>query len=1058
VTDAGLKVIVSNCPERLVQAILEHTADTADVLSPDLVVVQTRPMQRFLSLYMAERRGVCAGVDFPYPVALVYSLFRQVLPATPKDETFLQNAMTWCILEVMPNVVDAPEAGPLRSYLGDGNDLKAYQLARVTAGLFDQYLIFRPDLIEAWERGEPAGRAPHAAWQALLWRTMASGHETQHRVALRQAFLDELASDKAIPGLPRRLSVFGVASLPPFYLEVFSALAKRIQVTVYQLGHCGTGLPSPLALGLDTVGTEFRELLRSGGGVETCLAADPGLGSLLSQLQRDLGFAVVTGGKATVRPNDQSVQFHSCHNRMREVEILHQNILGILSERKDIQTRDILVLCPELSSYAPYVNAVFGSPPEERFFIPIAMVGLSLGEESTVVRAFLEALALAGGRFELPAVLSLLQCSQVRKRFGISDSDLPDLQRWLMDAGVRWGLDSRDRKDLGLPELREYTWEAALERLVVGYALPSEEHILYGRTAPMDVVEGSRAELLDSGLRFCRTLFGFVLELREARPVEEWTKLLREMLDGLFRKSRDESDEGIEDVRQALRAMADMARAAECTRPVGLSAIQEALNRQLGDEQTGFRSFSGGVTFAPPGEMRQIPFKVVCLLGMNDGVFPRSDIRPSFDLMAHDRRTGDRSLREDDRRLYLEALLCARETLLVSYLGQSMEDNSPIPPSVLVSELMDHIEDHFVTPDGKSPLPSLIRQHRLQSFHPDYFRPGTGLFSFYGEPQPPAAEAEEDGPEAAPVVRQEIPEPGEEWTVISTSQLSRFLVNPSQFYLERRLHLTLTADSDLPQAEEPLTGLGALDEYVIGQELLEAGDLSEKALVNVQAALVAGHRLPVGGLAGITVDSLASQARALLKYKEDLVAGQPRLAPVEGELLINERTLNGSLQGLYPRGLIRCRLASIKPKDRLRAWVDHLFLNTLALQDSASGLPRETYVLGKDKTVCLSPVDDPVVILGDLLALLEQGLRRPLPFFPMSSWTFVETLNGKRPEKAPADAIQAWDGRFNSPVPGEGKDRHIGFCFPNRACLEGKEFQELAVKVWGVYLRHEESV
>ncbi len=1056
----GLRVVVSNSPERLIEALLDDTADPGDPLRPDLVVVQTRAMERFLSLRMASRRGVCAGVKFPFPVALAYSLFKRVLPDAPRDEFFTQETLIWRILEVAPKVAASPEAVSLQSYLADGNDLKASQLASVLAGLFDQYLIFRPELIEAWERGESGGEERHATWQGLLWRAVTDGHESEHRVALRREFLRELAANRDIPGLPHRLSVFGVASLPPFYLDVFSALSKRFPVTVYQLGHCSNQSPAPMAAGLDTVGREFRQFLNGAGGRETALPMPQGSDTLLESLRRDLGYGLPDSGKTPVRDNDATVQFHSCHTAMREVEILHQNLLRLLQDNSDLEAREILVLCPDLSTYAPYVNAVFGSPPEDRFFIPYGMVGRALQEESPVVRSFLEVLNLSYERFELPAVLDLLQCAQVRRRFSLSGSDLPSLQAWFMEAGVRWGLDAQDRLELGLPGYREYTWEAALERLLLGYALPPEGYRLFLDTSPLDLVEGSRATLLDGGLGFCRTLFGFVLRLREKHTIQEWAVLLQDMLDSLFQECGDDGDEALGDLRQSFREMAEAAHTAESRRKVDLPAVREDLNRRLGDLSGGGRGFPGGVTFAPPGEMRQIPFRVVCMLGMNDAVFPRADVRPSFDLMARDRRLGDRSLREDDRRIFLEALLCTRDVLIVSYLGQSMEDNAPIPPSVLVSELMDHIEDHFTAPGGGSPLPSLIHIHRLQAFHPDYFRSGTGLFSFHGEPQPQEAAQEPEDPEgqvAAPAVRPSLPEAGEEWKAVDLSNLRAFLANPSKFYLERRLQLTLAADAALPLAEEPLTGLEGLETYALGQELLLGNGLAETDLPSLVTALTAAHRLPVGGLGGKLVDDLAAQARSLLRIKDTLTNGEKPLAPVTGEISTGKVTLYGRLQGLYSIGLVRLRLASIKAKDILAAWVDHLFLNALALGGNHPDLPRETWILGKNQKLLLTPEDKPLVLLADLLEVMGQGLRRPLPFFPRTSRDWSETLKSKGPDKARDNAETAWKGSPWTNQPGEGEDSHMGFCFPNSTCLAHKEFRELADRIWGPCMTREEK-
>ena len=130
---------------------------------------------------------------------------------------------------------------------------------------------------------------------------------------------------------------------------------------------------------------------------------------------------------------------------------------------------------------------------------------------------------------------------------------------------------------------------------------------------------------------------------------------------------------------------------------------------------------TGAVTFCGIGSLRGIPFRVVCLIGLADTAFPRQAAVTEFDLMAERPRLGDRARRHDDRAAFLDALLSAREVLYLSYPGHNVRDDSPLPPAIPVSELLDYL-GRSVAGGADAVRRRLITEHRLQPWSPHYFR------------------------------------------------------------------------------------------------------------------------------------------------------------------------------------------------------------------------------------------------------------------------------------------------------------------------------------------------
>ena len=374
-------------------------------------------------------------------------------------------------------------------------------------------------------------------------------------------------------------------------------------------------------------------------------------------------------------------------------------------------------MTPDIETYAPYIEAVFGTS-EPR--IPFNISDRSAEHESTLAATFMALLELAGSRYDANRVLAILDEPSVQRRFGLAEGDLDTINGWVRESQIRWGIDGAHRASFGLPATHEHTWRFGLDRLLLGYALPAGNERLFAGVLPYDEIEGSGGEVLGRFQSFAEAAIALDAQLAPTRSIAQWAELLHGMLARFFEPTEDREYE-LEAVRSAITALQTETRAARYTGAVPLAVIKSALRERL--EVPGRAFLSGGVTFCAMVPMRSLPFEVVCMIGMNDGAFPRMRRPFGFDLMADDFRKGDRSRRDDDRYLFLESMLSARRCLYVSYTGRHIRDDSVIPPSVLVSELLDHIAQGLDA--GIDVREHLVTVHPLQAFSPALL-PGWG--------------------------------------------------------------------------------------------------------------------------------------------------------------------------------------------------------------------------------------------------------------------------------------------------------------------------------------------
>jgi len=1064
----ALNIYTSNRMENLVTALADVVSrPLPEPMQPEMIVVQSRGMQRWLSMELAGRFGVWANCDYPFPNDMVWRLFGMLLPDMVAGSVFLPEVMTWKILGLLPRFLDAGPFALLRRYLeGDVNGLKRFQLAEKIADSFDQYTLFRPEMLLAWEAGEGRGEEE---WQAMLWRELARDGSGRHRARLKEEYCRGAAS--ALPsggGFPGRIALFGISYLPNYHMEVLSATAAVMEVNLFLLSptreywsdiisrramarlapgkRAARMEGNPLLASLGKLGRDFSDTALEVGelaALQKDLYEDPGDATMLRAIQSgilSLSDAGEGAGKRQVDDHDRSVQIHSCHSPLREIEVLHDHLLDLMSRSPDLEPRQIVVMAPDIELYAPYVVTVFegGRNPSDR--IPFSIADRNLTDEGEVARAALKLLELSGSRLSVVQLLDILETAPVSRRFGLSEEELQTIRTWLVDTRVRWGLDERDRIRIGLPAYRDHTWRAGLERLLLGYAMPEEGGRLFNGLLPYDGVEGADAGTLGKLMDFVGRVAGLVDKLEHPHTLEGWRDCLQAMLAD-FMAVGDETARELELLAEVVAGLSGMGELSGYGDPVEPAVIRSWFSSRLRREQKGLGFMTGGVTFCAMLPMRSIPFRVVALIGMSDGAFPRQWRSPAFDLIARNPRRGDRSLRDEDRYLFLESILAARECLYISYVGQSIRDNSEIPPSVLVSEFLDSMAREFVSTDGRPMERRLVTRHRLQPFSRDYFTEGSPLFS-YSEENCAELAGRGSPPSPSGFMTVPLPEPPEEWRNVSLEKLIRFFRNPARFFLENRLGIRLEDAAAQLDEREPFA-LDGLELYSLKTELVEVLLRGEEPSEFYHVA--AGRGLLPPARHGRTVFSETVQAVEIFagKLRETIGANSP-LPRLDFELPLGRFRLGGHLEGIWPERMVNYRCAKMKAKDRIRAWLEHLVLNAL----QPEGYPRETLLIMDDGTSSFKPLDAAGSVLSTLLDLFWQGLSTPLCFFPASSMGYAHKLEWNLER-----ALGAWESRYGG-AGGEGDDPAFRLCF-GKCCPFDAEFERISRLVLEPLIRHQ---
>ncbi|MFU8788914.1 MAG: exodeoxyribonuclease V subunit gamma [Methylobacter sp.] len=1025
-------------------ATVIKTAPLASPFAKEVFLIQSQGMERWLSQQLADEFKVWGNYDFLFP-GKFFSSLAQKIDSRLNDAAFDRHLMHWR-LEALLRKLDGAVFAPLTQYLsGENVALKRYQLALQLAQIFDQYQMMRPELLDAWQKRQLLYHTTTEAWQQALWLQITEQTGKRHRGVLWLEMIAKLnaAEEGAFsPQLPERISVFGLNTMPPLFLSYLQGLSRHCDLHLFLLNPAQdfwADLASkrqrsnddgfsghPLLSSLGQQGREFQEMLleQARFDFEPESFEPVEAKNTLQWLQNGILNNQVDA--EAMPEKDGSISIHACHSRMREVEVLKNQLLQTLENDPTLELRDIVVMAPDIQVYEPFIAAVFDG-------IQHAIADRSLRLSNNALDAFIRFLDLSQSRFGWQTVLDLLEQAVVYPGFGLSDADLELIKHWTQQTHVRWGKSAQHKQELGLPELNENTWHATLERLLMGYAVGSDQDFV-SKVLPYRDIEGSSAQALGGLCDFMQLLFKASKELKPAKTLKNWSTQLYHYADPLLAAA-----EQVE--RQQLNELLDELStefAAVHHDEVELQVIISWLEGMVAERKSSNGFLRGQLTFCSMLPMRSIPFKVIALLGMNDGEFPKIDRNPTFDLLAQNFKKGDRSRRSDDRYQFLEILLSARQQLIMTYIGQSISHNESIPPSVVISELLE------VLPGSNG----LITLHPLQPFSRRYFDGSSDLFSFaMADCATAAALSHRGGQPNMPDKRWwqgTIPESDANIEAIELSELFSFFRHPQRHFMRRQLDLRFSGIEADAEEREPFV-IDKLAAYGIHHEWIHAA-LNGKPM-QVKKLQAQGRWLS-GAPGELEFDRMQQAIDGFVGRIKAKNPGAP-LDDLPIDLRIGRYRVVGKLGNLYEHGSLFYRYADLKGKDFVCALLHHLLINRIQ--------PQPTFLLSTDNVfaeLTLLPEHGSPEQLAALLDIYQQGRTQPDAFFVEAALAYIQQaykLKTSKQAKKPAldSAIEQLTRAIEQPY--EPELRRL-YGQTNLGAVLGKPFeqqcQNLLQRVW----------
>jgi exodeoxyribonuclease V gamma subunit len=1076
--------------DRLADALAAILAEPLpDPFTPEVIAVPTRGMERWLTQRVSTHLGaspgrgdgVCANIEFPFPGRLIGGALALASGIEPDDDPWPPERSVWPLLELVDECLSERWLERLALHLGGGNgsaparegSTRRFGRLRLIADLYDRYGVRRPAMLQAWARGEDTDGsggqlAGGAAWQAELWRRLRTKIAVPSPAERLDPACARLREQSDLVELPARLSLFGLTRLPASYLQALTALARGRDVHLFLLhpspalwravSDHSAGRTDPIVSRShdDTAALAANRLLASWGVDSRELqlvveatgehldhhhglagAADA---TLLSRIQGDVRANRLPPGiplpdepdrRLTLRLDDRSVSVHACHGPARQVEVLREAILHLLGDDDTLEPRDIIVMCPDIETFAPLIQATFGSlealdgdepqaplPDVRRLDLRVRLADRSLRQTNPVLAVLAQLVDLAERRLTASQMLDLAGSEPVRRRFGFDDDDLARIQDWVVDSGIRWGLDAAHRREYKLEAIPAGTWRTGLKRILLGVAMSEADRQLYEGVLPVDDVESGVIDLAGRFAEFVDRVGAALDALQGPHTVDGWESALADAADALTATSERQSWQRYE-LRRLLAEIAAEAGPAAATTTLGLAEARALLGQRLKGRPTRANFRTGHLSVCTLVPMRSVPHRVVCLLGLDDGAFPRKSPRDGDDLLLDSPHVGDRDPRAEDRQMLLDALLAAEERLIILFSGNDERTNAPRPPAVPVGELLDVVDRTARTEDGAA-RDQIVMCHPLQPFDRRNFIVGRliadapwgfdrtsleGAIALSGRrSQPPAF---------LPAPLPSIPA-----SRLALDDLVQFAERPVRAFLRQRLGIYL-GDSEQELDDRLPVDLDGLERWQIGQRLLEGvlAGVDPNACIKAE---IAGGALPPGRLGWPVVQSIWPLVEAIVGVAREHAGEPPRSIGINTPL-DDGRVLTGSVSGIRGHVLLAVSYSRLNARHRIAAWV-----RLLALSAADPERPFEAVTVGMARygsdanlTVAriaplgLDPAARRAVALEQLQKLVElrdRGLREPLPIPSLTSAAYAHAAAAG--EDPGAAAAAEWTSGF----------------------------------------------
>ncbi|CAL1329023.1 exodeoxyribonuclease V subunit gamma [Candidatus Providencia siddallii] len=1000
----------------------------------EIIIVENFEISQWLQIELTKYFGITCNIHYKLPRDFILEMIYKILPDISKNNHYTKNLIKWRIITILPKIINNKKLKELKFYIkNDIDGRKLHQLSEKIANLFESYMIYRPKLITQWEKNKLINiNNKNQSWQKKLWRELfvyrkTLEKKTQHLLTIHKIFIKFLSAPNYLKNFfPKRIFIYGISSLPPIYIQILNIISKYTDIYLMFKNPCKHFLKynkyllclditkqqkkpininkkekkiNPLLVSWGKLGNDFLKLITNiKNSKKFFIFTDTNRLTLLENIKQDildsknniqLGKTIekykTSKNKRLINLLDNTITFNSCYNIKKEIENLYEKLLEFFEKDNTLTPKDILVKVSNIEVYTPYIYAIFSKDKSENY-IPFSILNKKPLKSNPIIQAFISLLNLPKVRFFKDQIFDLLDISAISKKFDINENELDILNNWINKYEIKFGLDNNNFKDLNLPIINQNTWEFGLKKILSKYSINKDFKSL-DNIFSYDKYNNTKLKLINKLFFFIETLKKWRILLKKKYSLKKWKNIYKELINDFF-IINDNTEIILTLLKNQLYKIINTATTSGHTKHIKSLLIRDELLISINEKKENYNFFTGSVTFCTFTQMKSIPFKIICLLGMNDNVFPRNITQENFDLKKNKIILGDKKTDYEDKYLFLETLISTTKIFYLSYIGISI-NNEPRNPSILIEELLNYICQNFriigtenlnVDDSYKILKKHLITKHNNIQFKKENFFNKTKNQNYINKSLKKTIITKSKNKQNSFLIKK-----NKIITKINIEELLNFYNNPIKFFFQKKLNVYFSEEKESFDSE-PFY-FNKLQLHNLYKKILDFS-IKNKNIKSIYDKLKIEGKLPINNFDKILwKESIKNTSHLIKKIKEH----NEKPFDYYIKCKIKNININGSLKNIYKTGILRYQPNYINANNFIRLWIEHLFFNFKISE-------KETTILDINNNYYKFPSIEKKKNLNYLELLIMgylKGQNSPLLLLNNSCWNWLSACFNK---------------------------------------------------------------
>lgn len=989
-----------------------------------IIIVQNKDIAEWFQIKIAEKTGISANFSFQQPIEFLINLFNNKNSPNIKQHA-KETQISWFILKIILDSLNKNEFKMLKNYIDKEKKIeKINKLSEHISKLFKEYLMYKPEWINIWEENKKIKNLNnHQIWQKKIWILLINELKKNNfnkfyipQILKKITNLKNIFYNKKIP---KKIIIYGINYFPIFYFKIINKIQKYINIDIIHLNlfknlklnyfnkinlNNKKNKNTPLNIKNNNKNITkffFEKTIKKNTLIFlklkkinkiTNLFKNFKKNSLLNNLKQEIlnfkknekiNYKIKppkkNSKKIKINKSDISLTFHSCNTKQTEIEVLYDYLLNLIKKDNKITPKDIIVMAPNISLYTSYINGVFGSIPKKKR-LPFQILDQNLINNNSTINAFIYLIKINKKKITTEKIFKLLEISELSEKFCIKNNQINLLKKWIHESGIRLNInnfnESKNKK-----YMMQNTWSYGLNRIILGHIM-NNKHETWNNILPYNQQEILSFKLIEKFLEFIKLIKKWNKILTKKKKITEWIPICKKLLNNFFCFNIKNQLILIFIIKK-WKEMLNDGEKTKIKNKIPISVIYDKIKKYFKKKNENEKFFSNNINFCSINKKRNIPFKIICLIGMNHSFYSNNELE--FNLIKKNK--NEKNIKYQNQYFFLENLILASNFYYISYIKNNIYDNYEKYPYIITEEIINYINHKFyIKKNNISNTKKNIRdikKHIIKKHQYTFIKKNI----FYLNKNKKYYTKEEKQKKKKYLCITPIKQNKKKTNIIKLNELLFFYKNPIKYFFNKKLKTNFSINNRKILNKE-IFELDKLDQLKFNKILLKL-IIKKKTKKQIIKLFMSTGLFPIRNFGKIYIEEQIKNITPLTKKIKKILKKKINKS---FSLKFNKTIIKGRLIKINSNSIIRYKPSILTINDGFSLWIEHLIF-------CSCFKPCTSYYLGiKNSEWYFKKIDSKEAkkYLKKIIIEYKKGINFPLILFQKSGWKWLNCFYNKK--------------------------------------------------------------